>query len=452
MSHTQRSLLAAAAVVTVALLCAASAWAAPVLINTPFMNLEHRAVNSLGFGSGTFLRIGANAVTPNGSAGTTGVGTTTDLVTGAGVTRGITFNPGPSIPNFFSRYMADDRALYGPWTLTFSNGADRASAVVDLADNAQQAPFVNSITLSGTSANPTFAWTPPPGATVNGYRVNIYDKSLVSATNNGQVSSTNLLPSTTSFTVQASDFTVPGYAFTQGRNYSIEISLIQTKDGSSSNLGNANLQAIARVYADFTPTQAGGPVVNLPVVLANGSYQFNMTVQAGQTYYIDPDIAIGYDYATGDGDFEPNFLSVDLPDDIGDGLYDIAVRDLFGQWVTVAHDWRGSDVFDFGPDGVSRFRVTGIETRAGLNPASTTAFVTGLTFTGAGSFTGTQTPITVSLNNVPEPPTLVLAGLALLALANRSVLQRGQSGALSRARCSRCRAPGSVRKPGRPSA
>jgi hypothetical protein len=47
--------------------------------------------------------------------------------------------------------------------------------VVNLDNNAQQAPFVNSITLSGTSASPTFAWTPPPGATVNGYRINIYD-------------------------------------------------------------------------------------------------------------------------------------------------------------------------------------------------------------------------------------------------------------------------------------
>lgn len=428
MSHLQRSLLAAAAVTTLAVLAATSAWAAPVVINTPFMNLEHRAVNSLGFGAGSFLRIGANAVTPNGSAGTTGVGTTTNLVTGATVTQNILFNPGPAIPNFFSRYMADDRALYGPWTMTFRNGSDTATAVVDIADNAQQAPFVNSITLSGTSANPTFSWTPPPGAAVNGYRVNIYDKALVSAASNGQVSSTNLQPSTTSFTVQASDFTVPGYAFTQGHNYSIEISLIQTKDGSSTNLGNANLQAIARVYADFTPTQAGGPVVNLPVVLANGSYQFNMTVRAGQTYYIDPEVAVGYEYAIGDGD--PLFVSVDLPDAIGDGLYDIDVWDVTGQWMRVATNWDGHNVFSFGADGAARFRVTGIEVAAGLNPASTTAFITGLTFSGAGNFTGTQTPITVTTNDVPEPPTLALlalAGLAAYARSRKDIRPSGSS-------------------------
>jgi hypothetical protein len=390
-------------------------WAAPVAIATPFMNLEHRAVNSLGFTAGSFLRIGANAVTPNGAAGTTGFGTTTHLVTGATVTRNINFNPGPAIPNFFSRYMADDPALYGPWTLHFNNGGDSSTRVVSLAANAQQAPFVDSITLSGTGANPTFAWTPPAGTTVNGYRINIYDKSLVSATNNGQVASRSLQPSITSYTVQASDFAVPGYAFELGKNYSIEISLVQTKDGLSTNLGNANLQAIARVYADFTPTQAGGPVVNLPVVLANGSYQFNMTVQAGQTYYIDPEVAVGYDYATGAGD--PNFLSVDLPDHIGNGLYDIYGWDPDDHWRLLAHNWNGASVYNFGGGGVDRFRITGIETSAGLNPANTTAFITGLTFAGSGRFTGTQTPITVTVE-LPEPSSVALVGLALVALVD----------------------------------
>jgi hypothetical protein len=67
-------------------------------------------------------------------------------------------------------------------------------------------------------------------------------------------------------------------------------------------VSNSNIQSIARVYADFTPNTGGGPPVNLPVILINGAFQFNMAVQAGQTYYIDPDMAVGYDYAIGTGD------------------------------------------------------------------------------------------------------------------------------------------------------
>jgi MYXO-CTERM domain-containing protein len=366
----------------------------------------------MGFTSGQFMRIGANSVVPNGANGTTGLATTVDLLTGNTFQTSIPFNPGPIIPNFYQRLLFDNPNRYGDWTLTFTNGPDSASAVVaGLPAGSTQAPFVNSITLSGTSANPTFSWTPPPGTDVNGYRVNIYDKSLVAPGNNGQVTSRNLQPGTTSYTVVAADFTLPGYAFTEGKNYAIEISLIQTRDGSSSNLANNNLKAISRYYADFTPTAAGGPVVNLPVVLANGSYQFNITVQPGQVYYIDPEIAIGYDYAIGQGN--PNFASVLLPN-VGDGLFDIFGLNALGQWVLLEDDWAAGVAFDFGAGGVSQFRVLGIETSAGLNPANTTAFITGLTFTGAGAFTGTQTPITVTVD-LPEPPVWALAALAALA-------------------------------------
>ncbi len=416
------AMAAVLAAVLVEGLLMSSACAAPVSITTPFMNLEHRNINSLGFMPGEFVRIGAVSVTPNGDAGTTGVGTTTHPVTGQAITRTIGFSPSPVIPNFFSRNLVLDSSLLGAWQLRFTNGTDSATRTVSLPTGTAVLPFINSVILSGTSANPTFSWTPPPGIDVHAYRINIYDKSLINRdpllgpVNGGQVTNRDLPPGVTSYTVNAADFSVPGYAFTLGKNYGIEISVIQTRDGSTRS-SNDNLISIARSYADFTARANGGPVVNLPVVLENGAFKFDMAVQAGQTYYIDPEVAVGYDYAIGAGD--PQFRSVVLPTDIGDGLYDILGLDAMGRWQLLADDISGGVVFDFGSEGRSSFRVLGIETTAALDPLNTTAFITGLSFTRNGRFSGTQTPITMDIAAVPEPPTLALVGLALWWLCSR---------------------------------
>ena len=403
----------------------------PVTIGTPFINLENDGVNSDGFSVGKFLRIGANSAVPNGDHGTIAYGETTDLVTGQDIIRPIFFTPSPLLPNFYQRRLDDRPSRYGPWTLNFVNGADRSTAVVTLPAGTTQAPFVNSVSLSGTSANPTFTWAPPAGATVNGYRIQIYDKALISATNTGLVASRNVTPDVTSATVLPSDFTVPGYAFKLGNHYSIEIDIIQTRNGTSGNLGNSNLAAISRAYADFTPNAGGGPPVNLPVTLVDGTFLYNVAVVPGQTYYIDPDVATGYDYRIGAGD--PDFKSVVLPTGIGDGLYDIYALGPGGTTTLLAHDWEGGKEFDFAGDGASAFRVTGIETSAGLNPSDATAFATGLTFEAAGVFTGTQTPLVSSTSAVPESPSacLLLLGTALAGLAARRQRPRPGSHALT---------------------
>jgi hypothetical protein len=406
-------------------LCVTAAAQAAIVINTPFINFETRAQNTLGFVDGTFLRFGANGVIDSATgtaAGITGLATTTDLTTGAPVQRSINFSPGPVTPNFFSRYLplvtnaAPPPNAYQPWTLNFSKGSDSASTAVQMQAGSAPIGFVSSVTLSGTAAAPTFRWTPPAGDAVQGYRVNIYDRALIQpGISNGEVVSRDI--QRTEYTVNGADFAVPGYAFKLGTAYTIEISALQTRDGST-NTRNSNLQAVARVYADFTPTQTGGQQVQLPVRRQDGSFAFNFTVVPDQLYYIDPLVAVGYDYQTGAGD--PNFRSLVLPSDIGDGLYDLWLWDGSG-WLLAAHDWLGGQVYDFGLLGVDRFRVTGIETTAGLDPEDTTAFVTGVSFTGAGRFTGTQTPITVDVAEVPEPPVsaLVFGGMAALGLLRR---------------------------------
>jgi uncharacterized membrane protein len=152
----------------------------------------------------------------------------------------------------------------------------------------------------------------------------------------------------------------------------------------------------------------GTPVVEPTGTTVNGAYTFDVVVVPSVPIFIDPLVAIGYDYAIGAGD--PFFGSVRLPIGIGDSLYTLIVG---GQSFTLA----GGDLFDFTThgfaNGVAAFEVGGIEVDAGLDPANPLAFATELTFLGSGRFTGTMTPIAVS---VPEPDSLALFGLAFTAL------------------------------------
>lgn len=122
---------------------------------------------------------------------------------------------------------------------------------------------------------------------------------------------------------------------------------------------------------------------------SSGAYTFSVAVIPNFPIFIDPPVAVGYDYATGKGD--PNIASVRLPIGIGDGFYRVKVR---GRKFTLA----GGELLDFRangfPDGVDAFRVGCIEVAAGLDPANPEAFPTELTFVAAGMFTGTMKPLT----------------------------------------------------------
>lgn len=391
-----------------ACLAAASAHAAPITtLNQVGYYVENRSSTATSTG-GVYTALTAN-VLPNGGSGTTGTATR------GGSTVNVPWVGGTANPNQFFRLLGYNPNNVGPWTLTFTNGNDSRSVQTPDLVGGYVMPFATDVSLSGSSFTPTVNWQVPSGAQVDGVRINIIDLGRRNLAGNAS----DLVFSQT-FTGDVRSFTVPstlanGLPLLAGHAYTMEVGLLDTRDGRLP--GQANILTRSRLYVDFTPLTSPPPgQVYLPTVTpgVNGdppTFSFNVSsVGADELTYIDPFVAVGYDYAVGAND--PLFRSVLLPQDIGDGQYLIELPD------GSQHAVQGGLEFDFtafASEGVDHFRVLGIEAAAGLDPEDGTAFVTGLRFMQQGRFTGTMVPV---LAEVPEPATAALVAAAL-ALAVR---------------------------------
>jgi hypothetical protein len=323
--------------------------------------------------------------------------------------------------NGCGRSTAFDLNRLEPWTLRFEKpGFDRLEVPgppLVLANGqsvVQPVPFPTNVTLSGSGLTPTIAWTIPGGFTPDGFRVSIYDKSRLTLTGGVDIIHGVAVPANaTSYMIPATLSSGLQLAF--GGNYTIDFQLIETRNHVVFTNNDAQILRRSSAFFAFSPLDRPGPPnVFLPTVV-EGVYNFMIEdVGPNSVTFIDPFVAVGYDYAIGAGD--PNFASVLLPD-AGDGQFTLAYLDG-GTMVqtTLAHDVQ----FFFPQGGVSAFRVTGIEVAAGLDPNNVTAFITGLTFATPGTFTGTMTPLTVFVpdtNQVPEPATLACVLVGTLGLA-----------------------------------
>ena len=412
------TIMAAVAAIGIALLSGLAA-AAEITVTSDFHILENRSVNSVNIVPGVRQQFGANAV-PNGYNGTTGFATQ-----GAYVDLPLNLFPVDIQPNRFARSLPAGPAPNGSWTLNFFNSGDTATVTTPTIAGASIMPFVSAMAIGGTGAMPTFTWTLPSNAPIDAVRVNIRQIDPLDRVGTGGVGgegvgniiySNGFVANTNSFTVNPLD---PGLTqpLLDGHQYSLEVQLRNLRNAAGGT-GDANTLSQSRSFFDFSLLGASAPPsVYLPMINTEGGnvYEFQpISVVTGGTIFIDPLVAIGYDYQIGAGD--PNFASVTLPTGIGDNLYEIMLWNgsAFGPGVSVV----GGAEFSFVAGGVDRFRVTGIETSASLDPLNGTAFITGLSFEGNGTFTGTMTPLTVA---IPEPETyaLMLGGLGVLGFVVR---------------------------------
>ena len=149
----------------------------------------------------------------------------------------------------------------------------------------------------------------------------------------------------------------------------------------------------------FTESSAPGDTPENPLlpVFVDDSFVFNFPVQPNRRFFIDPLVAIGYDYAVTGG---PLFYDVEAPTGINpSNVFDL----IYG--TTNVSITAGIPYTFTTPQ--SSFRIQGIDVAANLDPTNPLAFVTGLSFDTAGNVTVTQTPITINTSpgstSVPGP-------------------------------------------------
>ncbi len=397
------------------LLCAANTMsvnAQPIQLVNGTVNMfrDTRGANDVGIGQGEVFQFGADIV-----------GGSLNATLSAAYQDGFSRGPIPCAPlavnrNFCGGSIGFHAGRLDPWTFSFNRGSNNLQVQGPSLLGAESAvPFPVSVAMSGTGLTPTISWQVPAAIAPDGFRVVIYDKGRILA--NGQADVIHI----EAVSAAATSFTVPeilnsGLTLRQGGNYTINLQMIETRDGLQFKNNNAQILRRSNAFFAFTPLTGDVPSdVALPTVV-DGVYNFNISeVGPDKITFIDPIVAIGYDYAIGPGD--PNFASVVLPD-VGDGLFTLEYTGATG---TKTVDLATGTQYFFDQGGVGAFKVRGIETSAALDPANVTAFITGLTFVAQGTFTGTMTPAVLS---VPEPSAYALFSIGIVGLAGLAGARR----------------------------
>ena len=351
------------------------ALASPVNINGTFHWRSIRGPNTVNYRTGDTLILGAGISPVEG---------TTAKACQSGVCYNLFFVGDATFPNEFSIAIQYNPALTGKWAITAINGQDVDVSETNAVSAVGPMPFVRNTRISGTGLTPTIKWDLPGDSTepFNTVYVGIFDD----ITNKRIHYSSPLDVSTRSYTIPDNVLQWTGrYVFRVVPGYE--------QDGKYIN------QSIT--FINFRPLPEGGPDKVYFPVIENGVFKFDFDVEKDVPVFIDPEVAIGYEYVMGVED-TVKFASVTLPE-VGDNLFDLYLFD--GSTFYLAEENIASgQIYVFDSQGVDKFKILGIEKNAQLYPNDVTAFITELTFTGTGQFTGSMAPI---ITSVPMPTNLV---------------------------------------------
>ncbi|MFO0136948.1 MAG: choice-of-anchor L domain-containing protein [Cyanobacteriota bacterium] len=139
------------------------------------------------------------------------------------------------------------------------------------------------------------------------------------------------------------------------------------------------------------------------------------------TWWLDPDVAVGYIYNVTGG---PKFATYEAPTLPFDNDYELfGSSDSCSTFTNSLGLITGGNQFSFGT-AVDCFAIKGIDVANMLDPTDTMAFVAGVTFDSTGLVNVTQTPITVFVDPATVPGPLPLFGVGAALAWSRRLRQR----------------------------
>ena len=271
---------------------------------------------------------------------------------------------------------------------------------------AQGINTAGQVTGSARIAGRTWGFLRNPDATLNTFQIDNHFTAVRGINNSGLATGFNY--------DAASNHMVAFVANSSGRQL-LRANDVDETFGEAINDSGQISGLFQHLNPDGSTTPSHG-FISTPAALptgttVGGAYTFAVDVVPNTPVFIDPPPSLGFDYVTGNGD--PEFTTVRLPIGIGDSRYMLIVNNR-------QYPLAGGELFDFREHGytagVSNFRVTDIETSAGLDPKNPLAFPTQLAFSRAGRFTGSMTPLCLKHALPPQAS----------AQARRSLLQSCQ--------------------------